>query len=117
MTAPFNWGRLWGDVYDSWRLYGRPTAVDYLRTRIEAAFVPRAAYDKLGMGTLAHISDMGTQLVQAIARAEAAEAENARLTAQLTEARESERAAQRGEFICTKCGRRQDGPTDNEARF
>lgn len=25
--------------------------------------------------------------------------------------------AQVGEFICRKCGRRQDGPTDNEARF
>lgn len=52
-----------------------------------------------------------------------------RLTAQLAEARESERAAmtevnglkdalaQVPEFICRKCGRRQDGPTDNEARF
>lgn len=51
------------------------------------------------------------------------------LTAQLAEARESERAAmtelnackdalaQVPEFICRKCGRRQDGPTDNEARF
>lgn len=67
--------------------------------------------------------------LEAIARAEAAEARVAELTAQLAEARESERAAmtevnglkdalaQVPEFICRKCGRRQDGPTDNEARF
>lgn len=52
-----------------------------------------------------------------------------RLTAQLAEARQAERAAvsevnackdalaQTAEFICRKCGRRQDGPSDNEARF
>jgi len=27
------------------------------------------------------------------------------------------RVDQTAEFICRKCGRRQDGPTDNEARF
>jgi hypothetical protein len=28
-----------------------------------------------------------------------------------------EQVAQTAEFICRKCGRRQDGHTDNEARF
>jgi len=28
-----------------------------------------------------------------------------------------EQVANTAEFICRKCGRRQDGPTDNEARF
>ena len=75
MTAPFDWGRLWGEAYESWRLYGRPAAADYLRTRIEAAFVPNRTVELLG------------EAMEGLsARAEAAEAENARLREALVEA-------------------------------
>lgn len=78
MTAPFDWTGLWDDAFTQWRrIVGRQAsqaAADYLRTRIEAAFVRRADYDKLGMGALASISDSGKKLGQATARAEAAEA-------------------------------------------
>jgi hypothetical protein len=75
------------------------------------------------------IEALTAQLKGCTIMAEGFKAREAELTAQLAEARESERAAmtevnglkdalaQVPEFICRKCGRRQDGPTDNEARF
>lgn len=120
MSAPFDW-------LEAGKHFGlQPTEFQELRTHIEARFVSverhaRELFDATAHGEL--------KTLEATARAEAAEARVAELTAQLAEARESERAAmtevnglkdalaQVPEFICRKCGRRQDGPTDNEARF
>lgn len=51
---------------------------------------------------------LGQQVREAAALIEAQEAEIRSLREQVEQA---------AEFICRKCGRRQDGPTDNEARF
>ena len=65
-------------------------ASDLLRTRIEAAFVHRDSLEFSGSLLLCKMRD---EIAEATARAEAAEARVAELTAQLAEARESEQAA------------------------
>lgn len=72
MSDTFDWAGLWREVMSAEVTFGVRPASDILRTRIEAAFVSRAEYDKLGMGTVAR----GTQLARATARTEAAEARN-----------------------------------------
>lgn len=75
MTAPFNWAGLWRKTADVFKKHGEniaATTIDdmdqaaaaYLRTRIEAAFVP---------------VESNIQIADVTARAEAAEAENTRL--------------------------------------
>lgn len=49
--------------------------------------------------------------------AQLAEAQTALQTAMTELNGHKDALAQVPEFICRKCGRRQDGPTDNEARF
>lgn len=56
-------------------------ASDVLRTRIEAAFVPRDVHDRIVENTMGHA-------VNEHARAEAAEAENARLREMFTQLRD-----------------------------
>ncbi len=77
MTAPFDWAGLAHGTYTEWSLGGHfpEEAAAYLRTRIEAAFVPVERYNE-------RTETFRLQLkiaAEATARAEAAEAENARL--------------------------------------
>lgn len=77
----------------------------------------------------ANLRALLNEIERLTARVTALEAFRDHLTSQLAEARQAERAAvsevnackdalaQTAEFICRKCGRRQDGPSDNEARF
>lgn len=125
MTEPFDWAYLSHEAGSIRFMHGNPAAAAYLRERIEAAFVPVGEYRHL----TSQFDAMQAFGKSNAARAEAAEARVSELTAQLAEARQAERAAmsevnackdalaQTAEFICIKCGRRQDGPTDNEARF
>lgn len=73
MTEPFNWDRLAQNIFDL--IYDGDNAAAYLRTRIEAAFVPK--------GRCNHFAALAEARYhagrEAIARTEAAEAENARL--------------------------------------
>lgn len=128
MSDTFDWAGLAYSTHVRWR-DNTDAAAAYLRTRIEAAFVPVEDVTAERGRMVDRIEEWERQIAEATARAEAAEARVAELTTQLAEARESERAAmtevnglkdalaQVPEFICRKCGRRQDGPTDNEARF
>ena len=68
----------------------------------------------------------GTMLHKAVlALARRIEAESAQVEQERANARavlsdlnaHKDALAQTAEFICRKCGKRQDGPTDNEARF
>lgn len=72
MTAPFDWERLAEDA-DNCDSYAH--AADLIRTRIEAAFVPVEQRDKAE----ALLCQRTNEYFEATARAEAAEAENARL--------------------------------------
>ena len=85
-TEPFDWAGLWQGACQAWdhrppfvpTSEGDQYAAAYLRTRIEAAFVPVDHY-------AAVISDHDELLQCEIARAEAAEAENAKLLRTLEE--------------------------------
>lgn len=104
MTALFDWAKVAQKVFDL--LYDGDDGEAYLRTRIEAAFV------RLETVRQPHCETCGTDVAEvlcakcgewwrdnspevheATARAVAAEARATELTAQLAEARESERAA------------------------
>lgn len=76
MTAPFDWARLAYYTSYIYRHEDQYAAAAYLRERIEAEFVPRDVHDRIVENTLGHA-------VNEHARAEAAEAENARLRAAL----------------------------------
>ena len=89
MTAPFDWAGLRKEIERSVHAHGWAKAFDLLRTRIEAAFVPvevakalmdekhkEAAEAKLWFEKA---QEWRGELTAASARAEAAEAENARL--------------------------------------
>ena len=115
MTAPFDWAGLAGSVVLANAGQGPDAAIAILQREIEAAFVPVEQRDKAE----ALLCQRTNEYIEATARAEAAEAEVRRLdystthtcwdecprlpcaqrreievlTAQLTEARESERAA------------------------
>lgn len=102
-TGPFDWAGLAIGAHITRSQKGDPAAAAYLRARIEAAFVPRDVHDDARVkcaaaeGQLAAVSamleverDMGTRYIrrsdEATARAEAAEAQNAKLREALSEA-------------------------------
>ena len=69
-----------------------------------------------------HLYEVGAVATEAADRIEAltdqlAEAQSALQTAMTELNGHKDALAQVPEFICRKCGKRQDGPTDNEARF
>ena len=81
MSDTFDWNGLWRGAADVFKAHGEnnprttlrdmdDTAAAYLRTRIEAAFVPLHRYETV----YAVAAEQGLARVQATARAEAAEA-------------------------------------------
>jgi hypothetical protein len=73
----FDWDRLAQKVFDM--MYDGDNAAAYIRTRIEAEFVPVKDHDERVRVLQEHMMDERDLRVAATARAEAAEAENARL--------------------------------------
>ena len=86
MTAPFDWATL---IFEACRIaksLGTGPAAAYLRTRIQTAFVPVERYENLKAVEQWLIDNPPLTNAALAARAEAAEAENARLREALVEA-------------------------------
>lgn len=84
MTDTFDWAGLVHEIMSAEVTFGVHAASDVLSTRIEAAFVPVAAYTATAEAAATHLKGK----IEATARAQAAEAENARLREPLREALE-----------------------------